>query len=162
MFLYLIRHGKAAGAAGYPSDEARPLTADGVEEMRRVARRLGKLGVRFEVVLFSPLLRARETASILAETTIAAAIEECAALAPAGTLDEVLAEVGRRHAHGAERIGLVGHEPSLSEWAGRLAGGSAGCALELKKGGIIGLELPDRLPFEGRATLFWLTSPKLL
>jgi phosphohistidine phosphatase len=161
MLLYLIRHGKAAGAAGYPSDAARPLTADGAEEMRRVARRLGKLGVRFDVVLSSPLVRARETAEIVAEAGIAGAVDQCGALAPGGTLDELLAEMGRRHAQGAERIGLVGHEPTLSQWAARLAGALA-LGLDLKKGGVIGLELPDRPPFEGRAALFWLTSPKLL
>jgi phosphohistidine phosphatase len=161
MLLYLIRHGKAAGAAGYPSDGARPLTEDGAEEMRRVARRLGKLGVRFDVVLSSPLVRARQTAEIVAEAGIVDAVEQCEALAPGGALDEVLGEVGRRHAQGAERIALVGHEPTLSEWAARLAGVPA-FGLDLKKGGVIGLELPERPPFEGHVTLFWLTSPKLL
>jgi phosphohistidine phosphatase len=158
MLLYLIRHGKAAAG---PIDAERALTADGVEEMRRVARRLAKLGVAFDAMLTSPLVRARETADALAAAGIAGVVEECAGLAPAGSLEEVLGQVVRHHARGAERIALVGHEPTLSEWAARLAGAPSG-ALELKKGGIIGLELPDRPPFEGRATLFWLTSPKLL
>jgi phosphohistidine phosphatase len=158
MFLYLIRHGKAAAGA---SDAERPLTADGADEMRRVARRLTKLGVAFDATLSSPLVRALETADLLAEAGIAGAVEACPALAPGGTLDEALGDVARRHARGAERIALVGHEPTLSEWAARLAGAPAG-SLELKKGGIIALELPDRPPFEGRATLVWLTSPKLL
>jgi len=158
MLLYLVRHGKAVAA---PDDAERPLTADGVDEMRRIARRLGKLGVRFGAVLTSPLVRARETAEVLVEVGIADTVDECAGLAPGGTLEQVLGEVVRHCGRGAERVALVGHEPTLSEWAARLAGARS-FALELKKGGIIGLELPDRPPFEGRATLFWLTSPKLL
>jgi len=158
MLLYLIRHGKAAAG---PIDVERALTTDGIDEMHRVARRLAKLGVAFDAVLTSPLLRARETADALAEAGIAGVVEEFAGLAPGGTLTEALEQVAHRHARGAEHVALVGHEPTLSEWAARLAGAPS-CALELKKGGIIGLELPDRPPFEGRATLFWLTSPKLL
>jgi phosphohistidine phosphatase len=158
MLLYLIRHGKAAAG---PIDAERALTADGIAEMRRVARRLAKLGVAFDATLTSPLVRARETADVLAEAGIAGAVEECAALAPGGTLEQALDRVARASARGAGRIALVGHEPGLSEWAARLAGAPPG-ALELKKGGVVGRELPDRSPVEGRATLFWLTSPKLL
>jgi len=161
MLLYLIRHGKAAAAAAFPTDEERPLTDDGVEEMRRVARRLAKLGVAFDATLTSPLLRAAQTAELFVEAGIAGPVEECAALAPGGTLEQALDRIAHHRARGAERIALVGHEPTFSEWAARLAGAPTG-ALELKKGGIIGLELPDRPPFEGRAMLFWLTSPKLL
>ena len=158
MLLYLVRHGKAAAG---PSDAERPLTADGADEMRRVARRLAKLGVAFDATLASPLVRARQTAEVLAEAGLAGVVEECAALAPGGSLADALDRIAHHRARGAERVALVGHEPTLSEWAAQLAGGPA-CAVELKKGGIVGLELPDRPPFEGRATLFWLTSPKLL
>jgi len=158
MLLYLVRHGKAAAG---PRDAERPLTADGLEEMRRIARRLARLGLAFDATLTSPLVRARQTAEVLAEAGIAGAVEECSALAPGGTLAQALDQAARRHAGGAERIALVGHEPTLSEWAAILIGAPTQ-TLELKKGGIVGLELPDRPPFEGRATLFWLTSPKLL
>jgi len=158
MLLYLVRHGKAAAG---PRDAERPLTADGADEMRRVARRLAKLGVAFDATLASPLVRARQTAEVLAEAGLAGVVEECAALAPGGSLADALDRVAHHRARGAEQVALVGHEPTLGEWAARLAGGPA-CAVELKKGGIVGLELPDRPPFEGRATLFWLTSPRLL
>ena len=158
MLLYLVRLGKAAAG---PSDAERPLTADGADEMRRVARRLAKLGVAFDATLASPLVRARQTAELLAEAGLAGVVEECAALAPGGSLADALDRIAHHRARGAERVALVGHEPTLSEWAARLAGGPA-CAVELKKGGIVGLELPDRPPIEGRATLFWLTSPRLL
>jgi phosphohistidine phosphatase len=158
MLLYFVRHGKAAAG---PRDAERPLTDDGADEMRRVARKLAKLGVAFDATLASPLIRARQTAEVLAAAGIAGVVEECAALAPGGTLDAALDRVAHHAARGAGRVALVGHEPTLSAWAAHLAGGPT-CAFELKKGGIVGLELPDRPPFEGRATLFWLTSPKLL
>ena len=59
--LYLVRHAKAA--PGDP-DELRPLTPEGREEARRLAERLA--AERPDAVVTSPLLRARETAEVLA------------------------------------------------------------------------------------------------
>ena len=65
--LYLIRHGVAEERGdAWPDDAKRPLTEDGIARMRKSARGLARLGVTFDVVLTSPLVRARQTADIVA------------------------------------------------------------------------------------------------
>ena len=64
--LYLIRHGLAEERGdAWPDDVKRPLTEDGMERLRKEARGLARLDVSFDVVLTSPLVRARQTAEII-------------------------------------------------------------------------------------------------
>ena len=61
--LYLVRHGLAEERGdAWPDDTKRPLTDEGISRMRKAARGLARLGVSVEVVLTSPLVRARQTA----------------------------------------------------------------------------------------------------
>ncbi len=111
--LYLVRHAKAA--PGDP-DELRPLTSHGRDEARRLAERLA--GERPDAVVTSPLLRARETAEILARACGLEAVPD-ERLAPGATsADARLAAAGR-----GERIVLVGHQPDCGRIAAALAGG---------------------------------------
>ena len=59
-------------------------------------------------------------------------------------------------------LALVGHEPDLSQWAELLIWGEAKGVLQLKKAGIIGIEIPDHIDPIGNSILFWLTPPRLL
>src|SRR5947209_346591 len=61
---YLVRHGEAAPGA---EDRLRPLTERGREDVRRVARYAAALAVRVAEIRHSGLVRARETAEILAD-----------------------------------------------------------------------------------------------
>ena len=85
MNLYLMRHGIAV-AAGDPSitqDSQRPLTNKGIKRIRRAARGLRRLGIDFDIILTSPILRARQTADIVAATLgLGVAPEEISGLAP--------------------------------------------------------------------------------
>ena len=64
----------------------------------------------------------------------------------------------------AESLALVGHEPNLSLLASYLLTGDHGLArLEMKKGGVAFLELPDGADGNsGTALLRWSVSPKIL
>src|SRR5580765_4775659 len=65
--LYLIRHGVAEERGdAWPDDARRPLSDDGMSLMKKNARGLARLGVTLDVVLTSPLVRARQTAEIVA------------------------------------------------------------------------------------------------
>ena len=65
--LYLVRHGLAEERGEkWPDDTKRPLTEEGIVRMRKAARGLARLGVAVDVVLTSPLVRARQTADIVA------------------------------------------------------------------------------------------------
>src|SRR5215831_2904350 len=69
MKLYFLRHGEAASADGrtIKSDYERPLTKDGIEIMKSEGKALTRLNVDPEIIWTSPLVRARETAEIVAK-----------------------------------------------------------------------------------------------
>src|SRR6185312_14278705 len=65
--LYLVRHGRAAERGEeWPDDTKRHLTPQGIDRFREVVRGLSMLGVTIDVVLTSPLVRARQTSDLLA------------------------------------------------------------------------------------------------
>ncbi|HTL45032.1 MAG TPA: phosphohistidine phosphatase SixA [Vicinamibacterales bacterium] len=157
--LYLIRHG-LAGERGpeWPDDSKRPLTDEGLSRLRKEARGLRELGVGFDVIVTSPLVRTRQTADVFAEVlTTKAPIVSSDALAPAGSPASVIQEIARHARKG--RVALVGHEPNLGELAGHLI--QARSALSFKKGGIcrIDFEVP---PPKGVGSLIWFLPPKVL
>jgi len=162
MQLYLIRHAQAEDASADGSDAARELTAAGAKEMRRVARRLAELGVRFDRVAASPLVRARQTAEALRAEGAAATVDEEAFLAGNGTLDEARAWLGRQRRAGARTVALVGHQPSLGEWAEALLCGDVRGRIQLKKGAFVALEVPESGALPGSCRLLWSASPRLL
>ena len=105
MRLFLVRHAEAA--PGEP-DDLRPLTSAGRDAARALAQRLA--GEPPEAVVSSPLLRARETAAVIAEASgVAAETDE--RLAPGATADDLRAAAAGR----GETIVAVGHEPDCSE-----------------------------------------------
>ncbi len=68
MKLYIVRHAIAFphGTPDMPDDE-RPLTEEGIQKMRQAAAGLRSLEYVPELILTSPLIRARQTADILLE-----------------------------------------------------------------------------------------------
>ena len=126
MRLFLARH--AAAAPGHP-DELRPLTPEGHDQARALGERL--VAEQPDVVLTSPLLRARETAAAVAGATGAdLRIEE--RLAPGATA-ELLLEAVRGV---GEVVIAVGHQPDCSEIAAALGAGEVkfapGAVLEIE------------------------------
>lgn len=115
MQLYLVRHAEAAG--GEP-DELRPLTPAGREQARSLGERLRESGVRPDTILTSPLLRARETAALLARELGVEAVPDDR-LAPGATADQITSAVDGR----GETVVVVGHQPDCSRIAGALTGG---------------------------------------
>jgi len=164
MNLLLLRHGIAVdfGTPGYERDSERPLTPEGRRKTRAVARALAALGISPDVILTSPLVRAHQTAEIVASSMkLKKRMEICEPLASGGDAKRLIAEVNRRHPN-AERIMLVGHEPDLSLLASLLLTGCAdGVAMEFKKGGVCSLEA-DELRAGKCATLLWLAPPRVL
>ena len=157
--LYLVRHGDAAERGkDYPDDSKRPLTSQGITRLHKAAHALNALGVTFDLVITSPLVRARQTADALAEIMKGKpSVVATDALAPAGTAASVIQELGK-HMRKA-RIALVGHEPNLGELAARLIG--AGAPLEFKKGSICRIDF-EVFPPKGTGQLRWFLPPKML
>lgn len=112
MRLFLVRHAHAD--PGDP-DELRPLSVRGREQARELGERLAAAGP--ELVLTSPLLRARETAAAIAKAA-GAELRVDDRLAPGATAQGVLAAA----AEGGEAVVTVGHQPDCSEIAVELSG----------------------------------------
>lgn len=163
MEVYLIRHGIAAERGTYAEDAQRPLIAKGRNKTTKVANRLRLMGIEFDLILSSPLVRAYQTADILKQVGLAKTIEIVEPLKPGGEIEswlQWLQPYQLKHPQG--KIALVGHQPDLSNWAEMLLGGSIKNQIVLKKAGVIGIELPQiGIPIS-RSTLFLLTSPKWL
>lgn len=160
--LYLIRHAIAAERGDdWPDDAKRPLTHKGVARMREVAAGLRAMEIEIDVVLSSPLVRARETAALVCEAQRSSPpIVLTPALAPGGTPAQVAEELGRQAAARAA-VALVGHEPGLGELAAWLIGARA--ALAFKKGGACRIDVPSLPPAPARpGQVVWLATPKML
>ena len=157
--LYLVRHGLAEERGeAWPDDAKRPLTAEGLSRLKKSARGLGRIGVAFDVVLTSPLVRTRQTAEIVSgEGDPRPHIVSTESLAPSGTYQEVIAEL-EKHTR-RTRIALVGHEPGIGELAARLVGTRH--PIEFKKGAVCRIDL-DGLPPSAPGDLRWFLTPKML
>jgi len=157
--IYLIRHGVAEERdERWPDDSKRPLSADGMARMEKTARGLARLGVGFDVILTSPLVRTRQTADILAaEIDGHPPVTNTDALAPGGDHAAVIAAL-EKHSR-KQRIALVGHEPGIGELAARLVGSRH--PIEFKKGAVARIDL-DEIPPNGPGDLRWLVPSKFL
>lgn len=159
MKLYLIRHGIALEPHHDLPDEQRPLTSQGQTKTQKVAQRLQQLGLHFDQILTSPLVRAQQTAQILLEQGLSDRLETCAALAPGGNIQDFCQTPRTPEAV----LALVGHQPDLGYWAELFLWGQGDHKFLLKKAGIIGIQLPatERMNL-GQGQCFLLTSPKWL
>ena len=164
MNLYLMRHGIAL-AQDDPSvahDAERPLTSKGSKRMRKAAHGLSALAIPFDSILTSPLIRARQTADIVASTLgLETCLEEISGLAPESNVEHLMLSLTRYQDR--KHVLLVGHEPLLSSAAEHLLGGRkpANLNIEFKKGSLCRIEI-DSLPTTAAGTLHWLLTPKQL
>ncbi len=122
MRLFFLRHGDAEDRQPGRPDAARRLTPSGIQELELAARGMLGLDLRLDVILTSPLVRARETADIVARSLACEAhVQEVPALGGGcglGDLQALLADQAPR-----ARVLLVGHEPDFSTLVGTLIGG---------------------------------------
>jgi phosphohistidine phosphatase len=157
--IYVIRHGLAEERGdAWPDDSKRPLSEDGVSAMRKSARGLARLGVSLDAVLTSTLVRAKQTAEIVAAgLNPRPPVSTAESLAPGGTYQEMMADLEKQTRR--KRIAIVGHEPGIGEFAARLIGSRH--PIEFKKGAVCRIDL-DAIPPSGPGDLRWLLTPKIL
>lgn len=160
--LYLVRHAVAAERGPeYPDDNLRPLTADGIQKWRKAVAGLRAFGLELDLVLTSPLVRARDTADLLAAglkpKPRVTAVE---ALAPGGRAADIVSAVTTQAgARRASRLALVGHEPGLGELAASLLGARG--TMEFRKGAVCRIDVTRALP-GGPGVLRWFLPPRAL
>ncbi len=119
MKVVLIRHAHAVDQHAATTDDSRHLTLRGRDVARRVGERLRADGVVYDAMVTSPLVRAVQTAELVAQgARYGGEIEAIVALAPGGTVRRVVEELEGRGA----AVVAVGHEPGISAMAAHLAG----------------------------------------
>ena len=168
MILYLLRHGIAVDrdAADIGSDADRPLTAKGERRMLREANAMQALGLEFGEIFTSPLVRAEQTAGIIAQAYEAQGkVVTTEALAPGlgfgARLDQQSPIVALLRQRALESALLVGHEPDLSHLASLLLTANLNLKLQLKKGGLCAINVHD-LTTCTENELLWLLAPRQL
>lgn len=154
MELIFLRHGKAEDTSN-SGDFGRELVERGRQQARRAARLLKASAVLPEIVLSSPLIRARQTADEFCQTSgIPGPVIQswlASGMSPALAMSELTAF------HDFNRVAIVGHEPDLSQLIEWLIG-TIGGAVEMKKGAVACLRVHP--PARG-GTLLYLVPPKL-
>jgi phosphohistidine phosphatase len=159
--LYILRHGIAVerGTPGYARDADRPLTPEGERKLWQIAEAMAAIELRFDLILSSPYLRARQTAELVAAAIKARKqLDFSDHLTPGGNTKK-LVELLNRLQPPPENVLLVGHEPYLGGLISLLVAGDESLFVVLKKGGLCKLTVQSLKP--GRcAALEWLLTPK--
>jgi phosphohistidine phosphatase len=154
MDLFLIRHAKAKDGALYGDDHERPLTADGRRAAQDVGESLLRHAVKLDAIWSSPLVRAVETAELIAVAIgYGGALEISRLLSPEAHSSEIIDGLLERQ--DGERVALVGHEPSMGNLLSALVGKPG---LSLSKGAVVRLEYRAGK----RARVIWTIKPKQL
>jgi phosphohistidine phosphatase len=158
MHLYVIRHADAVplGEQGIHEDEARPLTAVGQQQCQLLAQALKRLNTKVDRLLTSPLVRARQTAKEVHDAwgKGAPAVVECDLLAPGVKKRLLLEHLREQH---VDSLGVIGHNPDLSELVGWFLGEKR-AGINLEKAGVACIEF-DGVPGKGSGVLAWLVTP---
>lgn len=152
--LYFLRHGKAWSRADWrEDDDLRPLTDAGEALVRAEGRAMKAMGLAPDVIVTSPLARARRTAEIVAEELgMSERLIEDRRLAhgfDAGRLTEIVEGQAA-----AASLMVVGHEPDLSVTVAELTGGGR---VDFKKGGLARVDVKGPQLDDG--ILAWLLTP---
>ncbi|MDP9201583.1 MAG: phosphohistidine phosphatase SixA [Gemmatimonadota bacterium] len=163
MQLLVIRHGIAEEAETFATsgldDSRRPLTKPGKRKMKEVAAGLREIVETIDVIGASPLLRAQQTAEIVAKAYGDLPVDTVQALSPES---DPSALVGWLEQHeSAKGVAIVGHEPHLGKLVSWLMTGVRDSRVAMSKGGAALLELSSPVTASG-GTLEWLLTASQL
>jgi phosphohistidine phosphatase len=151
--LWLLRHAEAE-PHGTRTDAERRLTSRGRQQARAAGIALARMRATFDAILFSPRVRASQTAELAAEGWSKAQRARLEVHAPlAGGLDAAQALDAIKGRPAAAHVLLVGHEPDLSTVLAELTG----ARVDLKKGGLAVVRLEG-----GRGELVVVMRPREL
>lgn len=158
MFIYFLRHASAGqSVANAKKDEKRGLDKDGIEQCGYIGRALTALDVHVEIIISSPLKRSSQTASLVGnemghegKLVLENALRPEASFAD---FQKLLAKYARH-----DSILLIGHNPNLREFLGRVICATGGEAtIDLKKGAVAKVETR-----RSSASLSWCFTPRIL
>lgn len=164
MELIIMRHGIAEDREDFAKknleDHLRPLTLKGRKRVQKVSQQLKNWIEDVDLIVTSPYVRARQTAELAAQIFIDTKLVDTAELVPSSP-PQAFKRWLRSHGDEHKRILAVGHEPQLSVLATFLMTGQLEPVLEIKKGGILCLEIDSFQNITaGAAKLLWLVQPR--
>jgi phosphohistidine phosphatase len=152
VILSFLRHG-ASGPAD--AGDAQELTSDGRAALEAAGPLWRRLNLRPDLIVSSPLSRARQSAELLA-TAIGAEAPAVDDRLAAGADWAAMARVLADHPD-ARHVCFVGHEPDLSSAIAELTGAAS---VRMRKGGLACVEF-DGAPEPGSGELAWLIDPDI-
>lgn len=161
MRLYLVRHADAveAGKRGGSNDAERTLSDKGRRQASKIARFLKRHDIAPDTVVSSPLVRARQTAEILAARIAPGAeVTVLEPLQPGGGLTACLDAFRRLD---AESVLAIGHMPDIAALASKLATGGDAPFLDFGKAAVAAFEIDGTIK-PGSGILQWFVRPRLL
>jgi phosphohistidine phosphatase len=161
MELLIIRHAIAfeRDRHRWRDDAARPLSPAGTRRARKAAAGLKEFSEAPDLLLTSPLVRARQTAQILTEVAGWPAPTEAPELSPGERAPAVLALLGNVR---GKRVAVVGHQPELGALlTACLLGDGEVLPIEMKKNAVACVSF-EGSACAGRAALKWLATPRML
>ena len=151
MKLYVMRHGPAEARRGGMVDADRALTVEGRAETASVARGLARTGARPALILTSPLVRARQTAELVAQQLLdGEGVTLSDVLLPGAGLDPLVHQL--RVATNDTLI--VGHNPEMATFAGQCISPAATTHIDLSTAGVVCVAF-EGAPALGEGTLRW-------
>ena len=158
--MLLVRHAIAEERQDFAKtekpDSERPLTREGREKMRRVARAAAAIVPDLDVIASSPFKRAMQTARILAAAYTDVEIVRVKSIEPGGDHDATIAWLQERS--NLRCVAVVGHEPSLGELLTKLSLSNGPIIHSFKKGGMALVSFHGK-PAAGEAKIEWIISP---
>jgi phosphohistidine phosphatase len=162
MDLFILRHAIAEERSSQSGDHSqRRLTRQGAHKLHGIAKGMKSLDLKFDLILSSPYLRAKETAEIVADVFHKPKILKLTrTLTPEGNPRELLDELKHDHSK-CQRVLLIGHEPYLGSLISLLLSGHTDISVNMKKGGLCALTI-GKLHYGRCATLEWLLTPRQL
>jgi phosphohistidine phosphatase len=164
MELLLVRHAVAfdPDSHRWSDDRQRPLSPAGIARARKAAAGLQHLVEPPDRALSSPLVRAWQTAQILAQYAAWPNPEVCAALTPEQPPVEVLAVLASQR---ATTVAVIGHQPQLGQLlaaclSARTHGDENGGAFKFRKMGVALVSF-EGMARAGGGTLQWFVPPRI-
>ena len=112
MQIFILRHGEAEAPEAHKADAGRALTSKGKSEVRRVLSLARGANLAPDYVFSSPLLRARQTAAVVAKLFGTEDAVETKSLLPGASPQAMWKELAALK--DAPQVLLTGHEPHLS------------------------------------------------
>jgi phosphohistidine phosphatase len=158
MFLYFLRHASAGQhMSSAKKDEKRGLDKDGIEQCGYMGRALAALGVQVDIIVSSPLKRSTQTAALVGnEMGHEGKLVLDTGLRPEATFSDfqkMLEKYSRQ-----DSVMVVGHNPNLQEFLGRVISGSdCEATVELKKGAVAKVEMR-----RNSGSLSWCLTPRIV